>query len=134
MGCGMRKPAFCICENKGAIQLRCYGEADQCLCFCFIESTIPLLPKFEFSIDNLCGCTARFVSTWQETPKTGFLTRQLNVAPTVTEGTYYSLNKHEFIIVCSRVMYKTAFAYAKIKRQISCVVTPQLISAFVFNT
>ena len=29
----MRKPAFCICENKEADQLRSNREADQRLCF-----------------------------------------------------------------------------------------------------
>ena len=42
----MRKPAFCICENKDADQLRGY---DQCLCFRYIDSTIPLLSKYEIS-------------------------------------------------------------------------------------
>ena len=37
----VRKPAFCICENKDA--------DDQRLCFRFLESTIPLLPKYEIS-------------------------------------------------------------------------------------
>ena len=41
----MRKPAFCICENKDADQLRGNREADQRLCFHYIDSTIPLLPK-----------------------------------------------------------------------------------------
>ena len=55
----MRKPAFCICENKGADQLRgnreadqrlCFHrEADQRLCFHYIDSTIPLLSKSEMS-------------------------------------------------------------------------------------
>ena len=44
----MRKPAFCICE------------ADQRLCFRYIDSTIPLLSKSEIS--SLCDCTARFMS------------------------------------------------------------------------
>ena len=39
----IRKPAFCICEDKGADQLRCNRVADQCLCFRFIDSIIPLL-------------------------------------------------------------------------------------------
>ena len=43
----MRKPAFCICENKDADQLRGNGEADQRLCLRFIKSTIPLLPIYE---------------------------------------------------------------------------------------
>ena len=36
----MRKPAFCICENK---------DADQRLCFRYTDSTIPLLSKSEIS-------------------------------------------------------------------------------------
>ena len=45
----VRKPAFCICENKDADQLRGYREADQRLCFRYTDSTIPLLPKSEIS-------------------------------------------------------------------------------------
>ena len=41
----MRKLDFCICENKDADQLRENREADQHLCFRYIDSTIPLLPK-----------------------------------------------------------------------------------------
>ena len=36
----MRKPAFCISENRGA---------DQRLCFPYIDSTMPLLPKSDIS-------------------------------------------------------------------------------------
>ena len=45
----MRKPAFCICENKDADQLRGNHEADQGLSFSYKDSTIPLLPKYEIS-------------------------------------------------------------------------------------
>ena len=45
----VRKPAFCICENKGADQLRGNREADQRLCFRYMESVIPLLSKFKIS-------------------------------------------------------------------------------------
>ena len=41
----MRKPTFCIRENKDADQLRGNREADKRLCFCYFDSTIPLLPK-----------------------------------------------------------------------------------------
>ena len=70
----MRKPAFCICENKDADQLRGNRDADQRLCFRFTDNTIPLLSKSEISSlysssvvvqPGLCG-------TWSETPKTGF--------------------------------------------------------------
>ena len=43
------KPAFCICENKDADQLRGNREADQRLFFRYIDSTIPLLSKSEIS-------------------------------------------------------------------------------------
>ena len=45
----MRKPRFCICENKDADQLRGYREADQRLCFHYIDSRTPLLSKSEIS-------------------------------------------------------------------------------------
>ena len=41
----MRKPAFCICENKGADHLHGNSTADQYLCFRYIDSAIPLFPK-----------------------------------------------------------------------------------------
>ena len=49
LGLVVRKPAFCICENKDADQLRGYREADQRLSFRYTDSTIPLLPKSEMS-------------------------------------------------------------------------------------
>ena len=45
----MRKPTFCICENKDADQQRGNREADQRLCFRYIDSPIPLLTKSEIS-------------------------------------------------------------------------------------
>ena len=54
----MRKPAICTCENKAADQLCGNCTADQCHCFYYINSTIPLLPKPL----AICGCTAWFVS------------------------------------------------------------------------
>ena len=38
----MRKPTFCICDNKDADQLRGNRGADQRICFRYIESTITL--------------------------------------------------------------------------------------------
>ena len=45
----VRKQAFCICENKDADQLRVNREADQRLCFRYMDCTVPLLPKSEIS-------------------------------------------------------------------------------------
>ena len=39
-----RKPAFCICKNKDTDQLHSNYAADQCLCFGYIDRTIPPLP------------------------------------------------------------------------------------------
>ena len=78
----MRKPAFCICENKDADQLRGNREADQRLCFRYMDSIIPLLSKYEISSlwpscvavqPGLCGA-------WSETSKTGFLKTRLNLS------------------------------------------------------
>ena len=66
----MRKPAICICENKGADQLRGDRKADQCLCFRYTDSTIPLLPKSEISSLKLSSVAVQpgLCGTWSETP------------------------------------------------------------------
>ena len=45
----IRKPDFCLCENKGADQLCSNCTADKRLCFGYSGSTIPLIhvPKSE---------------------------------------------------------------------------------------
>ena len=52
----MRKPDFCICENKGADQLCGDRTTDQRLCFRYIDSTIPLLSKSR-NFKIFCDCT-----------------------------------------------------------------------------
>ena len=75
----MRKPDFCICENKDADQLCGNHEADHRLCFRYTDSTVPLLPKSE--IPSLSPSSeavqAGLCRTWSETPKTGFLITRL---------------------------------------------------------
>ena len=39
------KTCFCISKNKSTDQLCGNCAADQCLCYCYTDSTIPLLPK-----------------------------------------------------------------------------------------
>ena len=75
----MRKPAFCLCENKDADQLRRNREADQRLCFRYIDSTVPLLPKYEISSlwPYSVAVQPGLCQTWLEIPKTHFLTRRL---------------------------------------------------------
>ena len=75
----VRKPMFCICENKDADQLRGNREADQRLCFRYLDSTIPLLPKSKNfqPLAIFSGCTAWFTSDLVKIQIVGFLTRGL---------------------------------------------------------
>ena len=61
----MRKPAFCIYENKGA---------DQHLCFNYIDSAIPLLSKFKISSLLLSSVVVQpvFFSDLVENPEDRF--------------------------------------------------------------
>ena len=47
--CREKNRLFAYAKNKDADQLRGNSEADQCLCFRYTDSTIPLLPKSEIS-------------------------------------------------------------------------------------
>ena len=74
------KTRFIHMQYKGADQLPGNHAADQCLCFCYIDSTIPLLPKSKSSnflpssvYAQPCLCLTR-----SETQKTGFVMIQLN--------------------------------------------------------
>ena len=75
----VRKADFCICKNKDTDQLHGSREADQRLCFRFIDSTIPLLPTYEISSlwPSCVVVHPGLCVTWSETPKTGFLTTRL---------------------------------------------------------
>ena len=75
-----RKPDFCLCENKGADQLRSNCTADQRLCFRYTDSTLSLLIKSEISSFYAASGTVHvgLCQTWLETPKTGFLASRLN--------------------------------------------------------
>ena len=60
----MRNPAFCMCKNIDADQLRFNCAADQRLRFRNIDTTISLfflIPNFK-PLVIFCGCTALFVS------------------------------------------------------------------------
>ena len=75
----MRKPVFCICENKDTDQLRGNREADQHLCFRYTDSTIPLLSKTEISSFQPSSVAVQpgLCQIWLEIPKTGFLRTRL---------------------------------------------------------
>ena len=52
----MRKQEFGLYAD----QLCSNCEADQCLCFCYVDSTVPCLPKPEIS--SISSCAVRFAS------------------------------------------------------------------------
>ena len=65
----MRKPTICIGENKDADQLRSNCEADQRLCFRYMDSTIPLLSKSRISrlLPSSVLVQLGLCQTWSET-------------------------------------------------------------------
>ena len=65
----MRKPSYCICENKDADQLRGNRKADQRLCFPYIASTISVLSKSEISSLKPSSMAEQpgLCQTWSET-------------------------------------------------------------------
>ena len=64
----IRKPTICICENKGADQLRSNCEADQRLCFRYTDSMIPLVVNSEISNLQSSSVTVQpgVCRTWSE--------------------------------------------------------------------
>ena len=75
----MRKPAFCMCQNKATDQLFGNHTADQCLCFRFKGSAIPLLPESKISSlePSYVAVQPGLCQTRLETPKTFFLLMRL---------------------------------------------------------
>ena len=75
----MRKPTFCICKNKDADQLRGNREADQCLCFRYLDSPILLLPNIQnFKLLAISSVyTTWFVSDLVRNHIVGFLRLRL---------------------------------------------------------
>ena len=78
----MRKPAFCICENKGADQLWCNYAADQHLCFRYKDRTISLNFK---PLAIFHGCTALFVSDMVENTEDRFSHERAQISETRIE-------------------------------------------------
>ena len=115
----MRKPAFCIiCENKR----RSNREADQRLCFRYIDSVIPLLSKSDISSFYQSSVTVQtgLCRTWSETPKTGFLTTRLIYTCTICSKSVYEkqhytgyMTAHHIITLCHMTVQnaKTSFSF-----------------------
>ena len=77
----MRKPGFCLCENKVADQLRSNCDADQRLCLHCSDSTIPpiLITKISSSSPSSRTVQVSLYRTRLELSKTGFLASGLKI-------------------------------------------------------
>ena len=95
----MRKLAFCKWENKGADQLQGNHAADQRLSFCYIESTIPLLPKSEISNLQPSSLAAKtgFCLIWSETPENRFSPSQAQLGCSSAYGTNIDRVTYHFL-------------------------------------
>ena len=82
----MRKPAFCLCENKGADQLHGNHTFDQCLCFRYIGSAIP---------STSVAVRPGLCLTWSETPKTYLCVKRIIYCAILTQ-----LKLHVVVISC----------------------------------
>ena len=87
----MRKPTICLSENKDTDQLRGNREADQRLCFHYLDSTIPLLLKSEISSFQLFSVTVQpgLCQTCSETTLLVFPGGGSNVATNNRENRYF---------------------------------------------
>ena len=89
-------------KKKAADQLCGNRTTDQRLCFRYMDSTIPLLPKAEISSLSPSSVTAQpsLCRTWSETPKTGFLRTRL-IAPSEVANAVF------MCAICTRVQICT---------------------------
>ena len=76
----VRKPAFCICENKKADSLHSNCAADQRLCFRYRYYNPPTsVIQFFKPLAIFCCCTARFVSDLVGNPEDRFSHNQAHI-------------------------------------------------------
>ena len=118
----IRKQTICIGENKGADQLSSNCTADQCLCFRYTDSTIPLLPKSEISCSYPSSISAQASLCWtlSKTQIVGFLMHRLKCKPF-----YFLLRLNSCVLKnlkdkishngahMSRIRRKTGFMYMR---------------------
>ena len=95
----MRKPTICICENKGADQLRGNREADQRLCFRYMDSTIPPLLKSKIARIQPASVTvqAGLCRTWSELQIVGFLMHKLKCSELRDSILYVKFSKQNSV-------------------------------------
>ena len=111
----MRKPTFCICENKDADQLRGNREADQRLCFRYLDSTIPLLPKSKISSlwPSSVDVQPGLCQTWSKSKLLVFLRRGSFIYRNCKEtvASYLAILSSVPYTIVGRVCYDSKWLY-----------------------
>ena len=117
----MRKPAFCICENKDADQLRGNPEADQRLCFRYTDrqSLYFLNLKFQESRHILWMYSLVCVGLGQKPRRPVFSQR----------GSYLSVHKG---LLKKQLWKKNTHTHTKNHKNKMPLVKQQLIPFFTF--
>ena len=95
----MRKPTFCICENKDADQLHSDCAADRRLCFRYKDRKNPstFLNRNIKSLAIFCSCTAWYMSNQVGNQSVCFLTSWLKCS------LYCRLNMKALLVLCLAV-------------------------------
>ena len=115
-----KNPAFCICENKDADQLRSDSAADQHLWFHYTVSTIiPLLPKSEISSlqPSSVAVQPNLCRTWSETPKTFFFLQHFSIYDCFSDILWA-------VLCCSQPIQKASNLHRKSNRIVQREETP----------
>ena len=107
----MRKPTFCICENKDADQLCSNSGADQRLCFRCKDSILYFLNPSTFKIRNfkavsIFRCTARFVSDLVGNENVSFLTSWLIYYIPFSQAINKQKNTYFLCFQCKQTFYR----------------------------
>ena len=85
----MRKPAFCICENKALNSCAVTAQLISAFVFAIqiVQSLYYLNPKFQASSHaSSVAVQPGFCQTWSETPKTGFSHNEAHISEPWTWG------------------------------------------------
>ena len=127
----MGKPTICICENKYADQLTAKLISFFVFATRIVQFLFYLNPKFQASSSFLCLYRLACVRPVRK-PHCWFFHEAAQISIKFITCFRYCIMSND---IWGRVMRKSSFsASAKTKAQISCAVTAQLISAFVFAT
>ena len=118
----VRKPDFCLCENKGADQLCRNCTADQGLCFRYMDNMFPFLLKYKISSFQPFSVTVqtRLCQSWSKTPKTCFHASGLNSRQKKRSSSWLftSTTLYEEPKVCLRDTTHTCMDYILIKENL----------------